>query len=66
MEEVSIMVEIIKMKHSGCCFNCLLAHRETDIYRIEVEGESVIELCKSRLYVFVKELNEKYSETVGD
>lgn len=66
MEEVIRMVEISKTKYRGCCSNCLLAHGETDIYRIEVKGDSMIELCKDCLSVFIKEINIAYSEMVGD
>lgn len=66
MEEVIRVIKISKMKYRGCCSNCLLAHGETDIYRIEVKGGSMIELCKDCLSKFVEEINKEYSETVGD
>lgn len=60
------MVEISKMKYRGCCSNCLLTKEETDIYRIEIKGETAIELCKSCLSKLVEELSKAYSEMVGD
>lgn len=60
------MIKISKMKHRGCCSNCLLSHGETNIYRVEVKGDSVIELCKDCLSEFVKEINKEYLEMVGD
>lgn len=66
MEEAIRMVDISKMKHTGCCFNCLYAHGEADIYRIEIEEERVFELCKDCLSEFVKEISKEYSEKVGN
>lgn len=54
------MVEILKSKYRGCCFNCLIAHKESDIYRIEIRGNSAIELCKDCLGKFLEELNNEY------
>lgn len=66
MEEAIRMVEISKTKYRGCCSNCLLTKEETDIYRIEIKRETEIELCKDCLSEFIKEINEAYSEMVGD
>lgn len=60
------MVRISKMKYRGCCFNCLLTQTETDIYRIKVEDSSEIEICKSCLSEFVKEISKACLEIVGD
>ncbi len=66
MEEVIRMIKISKMKYRGCCFNCLLTQTETDVFRIDIEDGSEIEICKDCLSKFVEEINKEYSETVGD
>ena len=66
MEEAIRMIKISKMKYRGCCSNCLLSHGETDIYRIEIRGDSMIELCKDCISEFVKEINKACLEIVGD
>ena len=65
MEEVIRMIKISKMKYRGCCFNCLLTQTETDVFRIDIEDGSEIEICKDCLSEFVKEINKAYSELIG-
>ncbi len=66
MEKAIKMIKISRMKYRGCCFNCLLTQTETDVYRIDIEDGSKIEICKDCLSKFVEEINKEYTETVGD
>lgn len=57
------MVEISKLKHSGCCDNCLLAVGEKEVYRIVV-GCYRLNICKDCFPQFVKEINEQYLKMI--
>lgn len=49
------MIEILKMRHRGCCDNCLATLEEKDIYSLDAGGRK-IEMCKECLAEFVDEI----------
>lgn len=55
------MVQISKLKYSGCCANCLSAVGEKDIYGIDV-GCYRVDICKDCFPKFVEEINEAYTK----
>lgn len=49
------MIEILKMRHRGCCDNCLETLEEKDIYSLDAV-RCKIEICKECLDEFVDEI----------